>query len=93
MVGVVALLCFQDKPLPPRSNQRRQLELGDSVLLLNTNNIEERMARIKAIDGVFVVSEGTTARYPTATGAMCTVLGNSFFDPDGHFVEFNQVTW
>ena len=43
--------------------------------------------------GVHVVSEGTTAQYPSASGALCTVHGNSFFDPDGHFVELNEVKW
>ena len=92
-VGVIGLLCFTEKPLQALEEPRRQLGLGDTVLLLNTIGVTGRMERVKAIEGVFVQSEASVATYPTAGGGTCTVLGNSFFDPDGHFVELNEVTW
>ena len=94
-VACVGLLCFDSaKPLAPLpSGPRRKLQLGDSVLLLNTTGVAARMAQLKNLDGVFVQSEGSESVYPTASGGTCKVLGNSFFDPDGHFVELNEVTW
>jgi hypothetical protein len=40
---------------------------------------------------VHVQSSGTVDTYPSANGGTITVDGNSFFDPDGHFVELNEV--
>ncbi len=91
-VGVVGLLSYLDKPIPkPAQGPRRKLQVGDAVLLLNTTDVDARMSKIKALPGVYVQSEGTISTYPNATGGSVTVIGNSFFDADGHFVELNQV--
>ena len=93
MVGVVGLLEYLDKPVPQRSGgARRKLTLGDSVLLLNTTSVAERMEKIKrSLPDVYIQSEGSVDVYPSATGGTMTVLGNSLFDADGHFIELNEV--
>ena len=91
-VGVLGLLTYLDKPIPKRPDGPRQvMQVGDAVLLLNTKNVEERMRRLKDIDGINIQSEGTVDTYPTTGGKTVTVHGNSFFDPDGHFIELNEV--
>jgi catechol 2,3-dioxygenase-like lactoylglutathione lyase family enzyme len=91
-VGVIGLLQYLDKPIPKPDAARRRLLCGDSVLVLNTKGCAERMARIARLPGVHVQSRGTVDKYPTAAGSTVTVTGNSFFDPDGHFLELNEVT-
>ena len=68
-VGVIGLLQYLDKPIPRPDAVRRRLKCGDSVIVLNTKNVGERMARIKQLPGVHVQSEMTVDEYPTAAGA------------------------
>ena len=91
-VGVIGLLQYLDKPIPKPDLVRRRLTVGDSVIVLNTKSVEMRMTQIKKLPGVHIQSEGTVDKYPTASGSTVTVVGNSFFDPDGHFLELNEVT-
>ena len=91
-VGVIGLLQYLDKPIPKPDAVRRRLTVGDSVIALNTKRVKKRMALIKELPGVHIQSEGTVDKYPTATSSTVTVAGNSFFDPDGHFLELNEVT-
>ena len=91
-VGVIGLLQYLDKPIPKPDAARRRLAIGDSVIVLNTRHAAKRMALIKRLPGIHIQSEGTVDKYPTASGSTVTVAGNSFFDPDGHFLELNEVT-
>lgn len=90
-VGVIALMQYLDKPIAKPASIRRQLTTGDCVLVLNTNKVGERMGDVKKVPGVHVQSEGTVDIYPGMGTSKVKVLGNSFFDPDGHFVELNEV--
>jgi catechol 2,3-dioxygenase-like lactoylglutathione lyase family enzyme len=90
-VGVIGLLQFLDKPLVPPAEPKRKLGIGDCVILLNTTEVEARMASIKRLPDVFVQSEGSIDVYPAATGGTLTVKGNSLFDRDGNFIELNEV--
>ena len=91
-VGVLGLLQYLDKGGVPRpESPRRLLKTGDQVLLMNTSNVAERMSKLKALPGVYVQSEGTVSKYPAVSGGVVTVLGNSFFGPDGEFVELNEI--
>ena len=86
------LLRYLDKGGVPRpESPRRLLKTGDQVLLMNTSNVAERMSKLKALPGVYVQSEGTVSKYPAVSGGVVTVLGNSFFGPDGEFVELNEI--
>ena len=91
-VGVLGLLQYLDKGGVPRPDSpRRQLKTGDQVLLMNTSKVMERMSKLRSLPGVHVQSEGTVSKYPAVSGGVVTVLGNSFFGPDGEFVELNEV--
>ena len=79
------------KPLLKPKEPKRKLGLGDSVILLNTTNVKERMKKLKEQNFIHVVSENSIDTYPTASGGQVTVWGNSFFDHDGNFIELNEV--
>jgi catechol 2,3-dioxygenase-like lactoylglutathione lyase family enzyme len=90
-VGVLALLSYLDKPIPSPPQPRRQLCTGDVVLLLNTVGAAAQMAALAQVPGVRIQSRATVDVYPSVGGGTMRVLGNSWFDPDGHFVELNEV--
>ena len=91
-VGVLGLLSYIDKPIPIRPDGPRKLmQVGDSVMLMNTTGVKARIEKLKQVPGVNIVSEGSIDKYPGVKGNTITVWGNSFFDPDGNFIELNEV--
>ena len=78
----------QHESLP---SERRRAAGVTRTELMNTSNVAERMSKLKALPGVYVQSEGTVSKYPAVSGGVVTVLGNSFFGPDGEFVELNEI--
>ena len=63
----------------------------EDVILMNTKGVNARMKKLKEIPGVNIISEGSIDKYPGVNGNTITVYGNSFFDPDGNFIELNEV--
>ena len=91
MVGVLALFSYIDKPFHQPPEIRNTLKAGDSILMLLTKNVSEKMALLGEIPGVNVVRNGVLKKFPGTNGNIITVLSNGFFDPDGHFCELNEV--
>ena len=91
VVGVLALFSYIDKPFQQPPEIRASLKAGDSILMLNTKNVSEKIALIQEIPGVNVVRDGVIKKFPGTNGNIITVLATGFFDPDGHFCELNEV--
>ncbi|MEM7569352.1 MAG: VOC family protein [Pseudomonadota bacterium] len=91
-VGWIGLLQWVDPPLPPRAAPPSRMGIGDVVLLFNTTEIDARCNAIASLEGVRMTAPASTTTYPGRGGGPdIEVRGCNFFDPDGHFVELNQV--
>lgn len=91
-IGWIGMLEWIDPPLDPRKEQPLRLGIGDVVLLFNTRDIDDKCARIKALDGIRFTADVRTVTYPSRDGGPDTrVRGCNFFDADGYFVELNQI--
>ena len=91
-VGMLGLLQYLDPPLPPsppRPIPNRVMQ-GESVLVMNTDDVEHVHTRLLSIEGVDIVSKPHLQEYPKPDGGMFRILGMSFFDPNGYFIELNQ---
>lgn len=92
LIGALGLLQYLDDEAQPGDSAGKEvLRRGDTVLVFNADRVEERMAMIEKIENVRIVSRGTVDVYPAPGGRRFRVVGNSFFDMDGHFVELNEV--
>lgn len=80
---------YNDPPAPPPRYERPQA--GQPILVFNAADLPERFARIRAVPGVKVVTEPELRRYPRGDGSEIEVLFSAIFDPDGFFVEINQL--
>ena len=91
-VGMLGLLQYLDPPLPEAPPKRvpHQVQKGDVVLVINTDDVQQAYAKLSNIPQVVVISEPHLLEYPKPEGGMFRILGMSFFDPNGYFVELNQ---
>lgn len=94
-IGVLGLVDFQyddqDHPDHSKPIRREGMTPGNSVVLFNTTELEERWPRIVATHGVEVMRGPTLREYPGYAGQPpIRVMVSLFYDPDGFIVEFNQ---
>ena len=91
-IGMLGILQYLDPPLPdpgPRPSPSR-VRTGEVVFVMHNEDVKAAHKRISAIKGVEIVSKPHISEYPKADGGVFRVLGMSFFDPNGYFVELNQ---
>ena len=57
---------------------------------MHNNDVEGVYQQLLEIDGIEMVSEPHVSEYPKDDGDVFRILGISFFDPNGYFIELNQ---
>jgi hypothetical protein len=90
---MLGILQYLDPPLPdpgPRPSPNR-VRTGEVVFVMHNEDVKAAYKRLKALPGVEIVSEPHISEYPKDDGGVFRILGMSFFDPNGYFIELNQV--
>jgi catechol 2,3-dioxygenase-like lactoylglutathione lyase family enzyme len=64
---------------------------GDAILVFNAKDLDVRWPKIKALPGVRVHTEPNRVEYPGPNGTTIPVMFSAVFDPDGNFIEINQL--
>jgi catechol 2,3-dioxygenase-like lactoylglutathione lyase family enzyme len=94
-IGIIGLMEYskpEREPRPARAEDDRILHPGDVVLVFNVQNQEEVFARAIASPGVRVGETPHIVTYPGYDGtSVIRVNFSSVYDPDGHYIELNQV--
>jgi len=91
-IGWIGLMQFTDPPLPDPGPYPKRLGLGGHVLVVNTDDAAARCALAKAVPGVTMTAEPRLQVYEGRNGAPpIRVMGCNIFDPDGTFIEINQI--
>lgn len=89
-IGMLGILQYLDPPLPERDDYPERLGLGDTVFVLNVEDAEAVHRKLPDVPGVRIQSEPHVIEYPKPGGGVFRLLGMSFFDPNGYFIEANQ---
>ncbi len=89
-IGMLGLLQYLAPPLPAPPPYARRLGVGDTVFVLNADDVKGVHERLEGMDGVYIQSAPHVSEYPKPDGGVFRLLGMSFFDPNGYFVEVNQ---
>ncbi|MBT8059864.1 MAG: VOC family protein [Gammaproteobacteria bacterium] len=92
-IGMLGMMQYIDPPLPepdPRPVPGR-LSAGDIVFVMNHENVEAAFEKLKDIEGIEMVAEPHVSEYPGDGGSVLRVMGISFFDPNGYFIELKQI--
>jgi catechol 2,3-dioxygenase-like lactoylglutathione lyase family enzyme len=91
-IGWIGLMQYTDPPLPDTGPYPTRLGAGGHVLVTNTDDAEKRCAMVKAVPGVTMTAEARLQTYEGRNGGPpIRVMGCNFFDPDGTFIELNQI--
>ncbi|MCZ0942512.1 MAG: VOC family protein [Gammaproteobacteria bacterium] len=94
-IGVLGLVDYEynnpEHPVHAKPVRKEGFTPGNSVLLFNTTQLEERWPKIEAVEGVEVIGGPTYTEYPSYDGSsIIRVNVTRFYDADGFLVEFNQ---
>jgi catechol 2,3-dioxygenase-like lactoylglutathione lyase family enzyme len=89
-IGALGLMQRLDIGAQPEPVFERAMP-GDAILVFNAKDLEARWPKIKALPGVRVHTEPTRIEYPGPNGTTIPVMFTAVFDPDGNFIEVNQL--
>lgn len=91
-IGWIGLMQYTDPPLAHPGAYPKRLPLGGHVIVVNTDDAAKRCGLAKAVPGVTLTAEAHTTEYPGRNGGPpIKVIGCNLFDPDGTFLEVNQL--
>ena len=90
-IGVIGLYHRYTDPEAPPPENRRPVS-GDVILVINATDLDERFDKVRNTPGVTVHTEPELRVYPTPDGeGEIPVMFSAVFDPDGFFIEVNQI--
>jgi catechol 2,3-dioxygenase-like lactoylglutathione lyase family enzyme len=90
-VGLIGLMQRLNETAPPPPDPPTKARAGQSIVVINVKDLETRFARIEQVPGVKISSAPTPIEYPGPNGGTIPVLFSAIWDPDGFFVELNQL--
>ncbi len=91
-VGWIGLMQYTDPPLADPGPYATRLPRGGHVVVMNTDDAATRCGAAEAVPGVTFTADAHVSEYPGRNGApVIRVRGCNFFDPDGTFIELNQI--
>jgi catechol 2,3-dioxygenase-like lactoylglutathione lyase family enzyme len=91
-VGMIGLLEYTAPRLPDPGLEYARPGLGQVILVINAADLDQRLARLRELPGVRVASEPALIEYPAPAGkGTIPVRVSVVYDPDGYFVELNQL--
>ena len=65
--------------------------VGDVIVVVNATDLDSRWDLVKSVTGVQVLSAPAMVEYPTPGGETIPVTVAMVRDPEGYFVELDQV--
>jgi catechol 2,3-dioxygenase-like lactoylglutathione lyase family enzyme len=90
-VGAVGLLEYTSPRRPERVAGEDRPIVGDFIMVVNASDLDTRWARVKQVPGTRVLSEPSRVEYPGPDGGVIPVMVSMIRDPDGYFIELNQI--
>jgi catechol 2,3-dioxygenase-like lactoylglutathione lyase family enzyme len=89
-IGALGLMQRLNDPNPPAPVNKRPMA-GNSIIVINAKDLEERFEKIRAVPGVTVATPPERIEYPGPSGGVIPVLFSAIYDPDGFFIEINKI--
>ena len=91
-VGAIGLLEYTSPRLPEPTNEPQRPGIGDVILVINAADLDQRFEKVRATPGVRVATEPYLTSYPSPDGkGTIPVRFSAVWDPDGYFIELNQL--
>ena len=92
-IGMLGLMELLENPAPAPAPRRagERLRPGESVFVMQHDNVEEAYEKLKDVEGVQIVNKPEVSEFKRGDGGVMHIEGLRFFDPNGYFVDLNQV--
>lgn len=90
-IGAVGLLEYTSPRRPERVAGEDRPIVGDFIMVVNAADLDTRWQHVKSVPGVSVLSEPSLVEYPAPAGGVIPVMVSMVRDPDGYFIELNQI--
>ena len=89
-IGAIGLIQYFGKPDPGPVRYSKP-EVGSVILVFNVLDLDERFPRVSRTPGVRIETEPKLIEYPAPGGRKISVRVSTLWDPDGYYVELNQI--
>jgi catechol 2,3-dioxygenase-like lactoylglutathione lyase family enzyme len=90
-IGAIGLLEYVSPRRPERAPGEDRPIVGDFIMVVNATDLDTRWEKVRSVPGVRVMSEPSLVEYPAPGGGVIPVMVSMVRDPDGYFVELNQI--
>ena len=90
-IGAIGLLEYVSPRRPERAPGEDRPIVGDFIMVVNATDLDTRWEGVRSVPGVRVLSEPSLVEYPAPGGGVIPVMVSMVRDPDGYFVELNQI--
>jgi len=89
-VGMLGLMQRLDTTPPPR-RELRKAQAGETIIVVNVRDLEQRFPKVAATPGVTVAEAPHLVQYPAPGGGKIDVMFSAVWDPDGNYIELNHL--
>jgi catechol 2,3-dioxygenase-like lactoylglutathione lyase family enzyme len=91
-IGVIGLLEYTAPRMAEPSGEPQRPGIGDVILVINAADLDQRFEKVRTTPGVRIATEPFLTSYPSPDGkGTIPVRVSAVWDPDGYFVELNQL--
>lgn len=90
-IGMLGLMQLLDGSEPPPLRGEHPLGPGEAVFVMQHDNVELAYEKLKDVEGVRIVSKPEVTDFQRGDGGVLHVEGLRFVDPNGYFIDLNQV--
>jgi len=90
-IGAIGILEYIHPLKPQRKEQFDEPVPGDPIIVINAKDLDKRWPSIAKSPGVNVIDAPDVVHYPRANGDKISVNVSMIRDPDGYWLEINQL--
>ena len=90
-IGALGLLQYIYPEKPQRQEKFDEPVPGDPIMVINVSDLDTRWAAVEKSPKVAVIEAPHHVEYPRADGGKIAVMVSMIRDPDGYWIEVNQL--
>jgi catechol 2,3-dioxygenase-like lactoylglutathione lyase family enzyme len=90
-IGALGVLEYIHPKKPQRTESFNEPVPGDPIIVINAKDLDKRWSKVAASPGVTVIESPEIVTYPRANGGKISVNQSMIRDPDGYWIEVNQL--
>lgn len=90
-IGAIGLLHYIHPLKPQRKDKFDEPVPGDPIIVINASDLDTRWEKVTAVKHIKIIDAPEIVHYPRANGGKIAVNVSMIRDPDGYWLEINQI--